>query len=145
MNIDENNKEILDERKYTVYMHISPSGKRYIGITSMKPKLRWNNGYGYKTQIFYHAIKKYGWNNIKHEILFENLTKQEAECKEIELIAYYKSNDYHYGYNVEHGGNSTGKMSEEQRRKLIKINTGRRCTEETKRKMSESGKNKIFS
>ena len=42
---------------YTVYMHISPSGKRYIGITSVKPKYRWRNGKGYETQIFYRAIE----------------------------------------------------------------------------------------
>ena len=28
----------INENNYTVYMHISPSGKRYIGMTSMLPE-----------------------------------------------------------------------------------------------------------
>lgn len=32
---------------YTVYKHISPSNKVYIGITSRKPELRWRKGNGY--------------------------------------------------------------------------------------------------
>ena len=62
---------------YSVYKHTSPNGKVYIGITSRKPEQRWSNGYGYvKNKHFTHAINKYGWENIKHEILFSNLTKE---------------------------------------------------------------------
>ena len=32
---------------YIVYRHTSPSGKVYIGITSYKAEIRWNNGKGY--------------------------------------------------------------------------------------------------
>lgn len=87
----------------------------------MLVKKRWLNGYGYskKTQFkMYNAIQKYGWENIKHEILFENLTKEEAEEKEIELIAQYKSNQIQFGYNTENGGNSVGKLSQETREKI---------------------------
>lgn len=31
---------------YTIYKHISPSNKAYIGITSQQPNKRWQNGYG---------------------------------------------------------------------------------------------------
>ena len=68
----------MEERNYKLYVHISPSNKRYYGITSTSTVQRWNNGKGYKTQYFYRAIKKYGWENFKHEILFDNLTKDEA-------------------------------------------------------------------
>lgn len=34
--------------RYTVYMHICPNGKRYIGITGLYPKDRWKNGANYK-------------------------------------------------------------------------------------------------
>ena len=55
---------------YVVYKHTSPSGKVYIGITGQDIHRRWrNNGEGYRGQLFYNAIKKYGWENISHEIL----------------------------------------------------------------------------
>lgn len=93
-------------------MHTSPSNKKYIGITSLKPEYRWNKGNGYKTQtVFYRAIQKYGWDNFKHDILFEGLNEQDAKKKEIELIAKYKTNlkkyqNPSYGYNNDDGGNS---------------------------------------
>lgn len=104
---------------YTVYMHISPSNKKYIGITSQSIKKRWQNGYGYKTNIyFWRAIQKYGWNNIKHIILFENLTQEEAKSKEIELIKQYNSLQPN-GYNLTKGGDNVSEKihSEETRKK----------------------------
>lgn len=90
---------------YTVYMHITPNNKVYIGITKQEPKKRWNSGYGYiQNKYFFNAILKYGWNNINHIILYTHLTKEEAEEKEIECIAFYKSNQREYGYNIENGG-----------------------------------------
>ena len=38
------------ENNYTVYMHLFPNNKKYIGITSKKPKQRWESGTGYITQ-----------------------------------------------------------------------------------------------
>lgn len=115
------------EGKYCVYKHTSPSGKVYIGITSTKPNVRWANGLGYRNQkVFYRAIQKYGWNNFKHEILFFNLTKDDAKNKEIELIKQYKSNctrwqNPTYGYNSTDGGDtktSTIPVSKEIKIKL---------------------------
>ena len=45
---------------WTVYCHTTPSGKRYIGITSQKTEDRWRNGNGYKNTPFGKAIEKYG-------------------------------------------------------------------------------------
>lgn len=70
------------------------------------------------------AISKYGWKNVKHEILYEGLTKEEAENKEIELIAKYKSNDFEHGYNIAKGGNCTGTMSEATKRKIASTRMG---------------------
>lgn len=107
------------DKCYTVYMHISPSGKRYIGITRQRPVARWKNGRGYiNNEYFYRAIKKYGWDNIEHQILYNDLTKEEAEQKEIELISYYRSDARAYGYNIDHGGHSIGRMSDETKAKL---------------------------
>ena len=77
---------MMKENNYTVYMHKNKiNGKVYIGITYQNVKYRWRkNGEGYKKQKFYNAIKKYGWDNFEHIILFENLTFEEACLKEQE-------------------------------------------------------------
>ena len=111
------------QNNYTVYMHtVIPTGKRYVGITRQDVRRRWGgNGCAYtKTQYFAKAISKYGWDNIKHEILFVGLTKEEAEAKEIELIALYDLTNHSNGYNIAKGGGGTigVKASEETRRKL---------------------------
>ena len=88
-------------RKYTVYKHTSPSGKVYIGITCRKPKYRWNNGKGYKEKdqrLFYNAIKKYGWENISHDILFEGISEDLAKELEKAYIRYYKT--LYMSYNI---------------------------------------------
>ena len=135
------------DNNYTVYIHIFPNNKVYVGITCRTPKYRWNNGKNYKTQeLMFRAIKKYGWDNIEHKILFENLSKEQAEQKEIELIAQYKSTQREFGYNVENGGNCKGTVNEETKEKISKNNAkywlGKKLSEETKEKMSKNMKNK---
>ena len=51
-----------------------------------EPEKRWGvNGRNYKSSPhFYSAIQKYGWDNFEHNILFTNLTKEEACLKEQE-------------------------------------------------------------
>ena len=74
--------------KYRVYVHISPDSKRYYGATKLNINNRWRNGKGYKTQkYFWEAIQKYGWDNVKHEILFSGLSKKEAD----EITEFLKS------------------------------------------------------
>lgn len=76
---------------YTVYCHTFPNKKKYVGITCQKPQYRWNNGNGYKGQPFiYNAIQKYSWHNIEHKVLYENLTKQQAEEVEQKIIKEWK-------------------------------------------------------
>ena len=90
-----------------MYCHTNKiNNKKYIGITSKDLNNRWKNGKGYpKSQPhFYKAIQKYGWDNFKHEVLFENLTKDEACKKEIELIALYDATNREKGYNSSLGG-----------------------------------------
>lgn len=100
--------------EYAVYMHMFPNGKMHVGITSQDVSRRWRDGKGYYGQTVYNAILKYGWDNITHKILFEGLTKEQAEEKEIELIKRYKTTSHENGYNVELGGNAVGKVSEER-------------------------------
>ena len=121
-------------KSYIVYMHTTPSGKRYIGITSKLPCQRWSRGNHYKTQMFGRAVEKYGWDNIKHEILYTGLTEEEAKAKEIELIAEYRTTEYEYGYNLTQGGNTSsnkGKPATDKQlsglQKGWKANENRKC------------------
>lgn len=111
-------------KKYIVYCHIFPNGKRYVGITSQSTNRRWQNGDGYKGQIVYNAIKKYGWHNIEHKVLYEGLTKSEAENLEIQIIKEWKTTDRKFGYNVEGGGNLNKTISNETRKKLSMSHKG---------------------
>jgi group I intron endonuclease len=127
-------------------MHISPSGKKYVGITSQKPPYkRWGrDGRGYKGQAFYNAIKKYGWDNIHHLILYENLTEKEAYKIEIGLINIYNTRNSKHGYNVTIGGQGSNGhvMSEEGKERLRQLYTGRKLTEKWRLKVIEGLKNR---
>lgn len=130
-------------RAYKVYKHTSPNGKVYIGITCRNVNERWGaNGNGYKkNNHFYNAIKKYGWNNIKHEILYDGLSKAEACNKEIELISMYNSTDENHGYNNSTGGESGAsgrKVSEETRNIISEKLTGIKRTKEQRENNSIS-------
>lgn len=94
------------ERTYSVYKHTNKiNGKVYIGITSVAPEKRWGReGNGYKEQVFGRAIQKYGWDSFEHEILIDNLSREEANKLEIEYIDLYHATDGDYGYNVSEGG-----------------------------------------
>ena len=138
---------------WTVYRHITPSGKSYIGITSQKPENRWRNGKGYNPKNpFGEAIEKYKWENIRHEILDTNLTEDEAKRLEKEYIEKYRTfvrfSDCK-GYNCTLGGD--GKVgwetSEETKLKQSEAHKGKTSwikgkhhTEEARRKQSESKK-----
>lgn len=105
---------------WCVYRHTCPNGKVYIGITGRDPLKRWKGGFGYRNNDhFSSAIMKYGWDNIKHEILFDGLTKSEAEAEEIKQIKLHRSTQKEYGYNKSTGGGCcTGcrwTLTEEQR------------------------------
>lgn len=157
-----------ENRRYTVYMHIFPNGKRYVGITGQKTKDRWRiNGNGYKPQkLVYRAIKKYGWENIKHIIVAENLTVIEASELEKKTIERYKTVDLRFGYNQSTGGENSPigvrrsgetkrklsiahigqvhtkgqHLTEEQKQHLREMNLGKKLSEETKKKISDKNK-----
>lgn len=146
----------------------------YIGLTHASLNKRCGlNGGGYKKQpIFYHAIQKYGWDNFTHEILFDGLSKEEAQILEQIQIALYESTDRNKGYNMQIGGECTqlgrkfpGKKSETQFKKgnipwnkgknvlseaqinenitrLAKFNKGKKHSDEWKQKISKSHKKK---
>lgn len=95
-----------DERIHSLYIHINKlNGKVYVGITK-DIEARWYGcGVNYKgCPVFYKAIEKYGWDNFEHVILKDDLTRNEAELAEIELISKLRANNPNFGYNIEAGG-----------------------------------------
>ena len=125
---------------YKVYIHKFPNGKAYIGITRQEPKIRWGGGNGYvRNEYMYRAIKKYGWENIEHIVLFDGLSKNDACEIEKELIKKHKTNNKNFGYNIESGGQCSS-LAESTKQKLREAHTGKRASEETKDKMSASRK-----
>lgn len=139
--------------EYTVYLHISPNGKRYYGITMQDVNRRWQNGNGYRNnKHFANAIQKYGWDNFQHIIVARELSEEEAKWLEIELIKEFDTTNRDKGYNISLGGESSnGYHHTEETRKKMRENhwdcsgennpkywEGKHRSEETKKKMSEN-------
>lgn len=134
------------ERNYSVYMHTTPSGKVYIGITRRDPKVRWRNGTGYSgSKYFDRAIKKYGWENIKHEVLMTGLTKEEACNAEKELILKYDSTNIEKGYNRTFGGNEGVVMIPEVRKKISEKSRAHHASPEYRAAASAWMRNRVVS
>jgi len=138
----------MTQKTYSVYIHTTPSNKKYIGITTMEPKLRWLGGAGYAhNSYFKNAVKKYGWANIQHEILFNDLDENSALEIERELIAKYKTTNRKCGYNLTSGGEKGKTHSKESKLKMSmnrkgknvgedNHNFGKKFSEETRLKLS---------
>lgn len=117
-------------RLWCVYKHTCTiNNKSYIGITCQKVQKRWGvSGSRYLEESaegnYYHvafarAILAYGWENFTHEILYTNLTKKEAQQKEVELIAFYHTyirDQDCKGYNMTRGGEGTCRYETEEER-----------------------------
>lgn len=101
----------LMKNNYSVYEHIFPNGKRYIGLTKQKPVARWGrSGNGYKSQYLYNYIQEFGWENIEHRIIKDGLTQEEAKQLEKDLIEKY--NTIEDGYNRHPGGGVGGEAAQ---------------------------------
>lgn len=128
---------------YTVYCHTSPSGKKYVGITSTSPEKRWSRGNGYKKNFhFWRAIQLYGWDSFTHEILVQHITYEQAADLERYLIEIWNLTDPQNGYNLSKGDRAG--FSEETRHKMSeaqkgnKNSVGRTYSDEEKKRISES-------
>ncbi len=105
-----------------IYLFTFPNGKYYVGQTK-NINIRWSqhknatytpNNPAY-TFPLYKAIRKYGWDNIKKEIL-EECPIDELNSKEVDYIQFYNCVSPN-GYNMNTGGNNFA-MSEETKRKI---------------------------
>lgn len=127
------------ENNYFVYIHILPDGKTYVGITNMEPEKRWCNGRGYKkNKAFFSSIIYYGWANIKHIILYSNLSEEEASQKEADLIKKFHSDEIEFGFNVQTGGVRGFTHNAEARKKIAEASKIRWQNPEYRKKIHES-------
>lgn len=153
----------MEENRYIVYKHTSPSGKIYIGMTKQSANGRWKNGLGYKSSPYlWNAIQKYGWENFEHEVLASGLCVEDACNEEKRFIKEYNATNKDFGYNEKSGGQKGSFLSKEVREKMSankrlfykehpeerkalsdKIR-GFHHTEETKEKMRRSAKNRHY-
>lgn len=101
--------------KFIIYKIIFPNTKIYVGQTiNLKKRKREHkqssvnqNRRNYNCLVN-KAIRKYGFDNIKWQILNENLTKEQANMWERLWIFVEKSNDSQFGYNMTEGGEGLG-------------------------------------
>jgi group I intron endonuclease len=82
--------------------------KIYIG-QSIDKKGRWKqHKYSAKrdepVQYIHHAMKKYGVENFKFEVIDFAFNQWQADCLEINYIQQYNATDKQFGFNIETGG-----------------------------------------
>jgi group I intron endonuclease len=102
---------------YCVYVHINKiNGKMYVG-QSCDLHERWRcQGKNYiQCSKFFHAIKKYGWDNFIHAVIKDNLSLEGADITERELISVFDI--IKNGYNIKDGG-ARGVLSPESLKKM---------------------------
>ena len=93
---------------YLIYKHTCPNGKSYIGITSDYEKRCIQHQKTRNCSAFYDAIMFFGWDNIKHEILIDGITKEQAMILESKFIMSHET-FFPVGYNLKIKYESTNK------------------------------------
>lgn len=126
----------MQEGGYSVYKHIAPNGKVYIGQTKSNPaSLRWRYPqFAYKDcPKFLRAIHKYGWDNFVSQVIETGLSLEEANKLEQYYIKQYDS--VNSGYNLQSGGDNF-KHSSETIEKIRVASIGKIMSVESRKKMS---------
>lgn len=109
-----------------IYKYTSPSGKIYIGQTVNEKSRKCSHKLDAKKSNthFAKAIRKYGFENFKYEVIIKfkptiDLEKLYRVLNELEkrYIKLYNSSCREFGYNIELGGNNSP-MQEETKEKL---------------------------
>lgn len=146
--------------KHYIYKLTSPSGKSYVGrtndFTSRMHKHKSDAAIG-KERKLYTAIRKYGWDNFKKEIIAEVEGDHSATIMELYYITEY--NTFHEGYNctlnTSDGGDVwKGKRDTKQYKEFLKRmsdlgkgtknnNYGKKATPETKAKQRKAAKGRF--
>lgn len=96
----------MSSRNYKVYKITCPENKNYIGLTRTTILARWyghisrSNRSELKDTLLGKAIKQHGKKFFNISMIEDNLTKKEGQEREKFYIAYYKTTDRNFGYNV---------------------------------------------
>lgn len=160
-----------------VYCLTFPNGKRYVGIGLSRGgiTIRFNSYKNYRCEDqpkLFNALKKYGSENVKYEIILQTDDREKACKVEIQLISLWGLQNDKYGYNISAGGDLTNlgrKFSAEHCKRIGDVRRGKKLrhrtqeekehisrvlkgrilrpldykhSEETKKKISESNKGK---
>lgn len=75
------------------YAHILPNKLVYFGMSQQQPYKRWKPC-NYKGMSLYSYIQEYGWKNIKHIVIQDGLTKEQAQVIEDWLIQKGKADGF---------------------------------------------------
>jgi group I intron endonuclease len=117
-------------------------GRCYIGQTinfkRRKISYKMDSKRKHKNSKILSAMHKYGYDNFDIYIIDYAYNKDQLNYKEMFWIRIYNSNINGIGFNIESGGNSIGKASEESKKKNSIAHLGKKASEETKLKMSKS-------
>lgn len=118
---------VYEPKIWTLYIHENKiNNKKYVGITSVNPNKRWANGNGYSDgQYISKAIKKYGWENFNHIILYNQLTCSEACFLEKLYIKQLNTKFDQNGYNISDGGFYIPKNKKTKKSDITGITFGR--------------------
>lgn len=120
------------------------TGKQYIGQTSnLKRRLKYYEKENFKTQrALYAAFKKHGAKNFTFKILWSSTIDDFDALNIFERdFIYLFDTMAPNGYNLKEGG-SNGKFSEETKKKMSKSGKGRILSAEHKQRISDSMKGK---
>lgn len=138
--------------KGIIYRYESPSGKSYVGQTTNEKHRRdcfFNNSY-YSGTRFENAIKKYGVENFKYEVLFSQVFNTKEEATEVlnEKESYFieKYDSFKNGYNMTLGGDGVRgyTLSESSKQQMIeKLHEFYRTHEDRRKELSEQAKLRI--
>ena len=121
------------------------NGKVYIGQTKFTLENRkYGHLFGAKLPncYFHKALNKYGEENFIWEEIDYASSLQDLNDKEIDWIWFYYSNNSQFGYNMTKGGEGTlGRIkTQEECEQIRKRQTGKKFSEEHKRKIGEKSK-----
>lgn len=131
-------------KQVSIYRFINTvNNKSYIGSTNnISHRVATHkcacNSPKYIDQKFYRAVRKYGWDNFKLEILEDSVCPivDIRNMRENYWILHFKTLDDEFGYNLKLA--DCKNVSKETCAKIGKANLGRKASDETKQKQREA-------